>query len=256
VKRKVLIIVENAPVPFDPRVWKEARSLHENGYQVTVLCPRSKGYERGHELIDGVHIYRHPQPEDGNSLLGYAREYFSALFWEFLYAWWIYLRHGFHVIQGCNPPDDIFMVALPFKLFGVKYIFDHHDANPELYVSKYGKRGFVYKVQVWLEKLTYRFSDVVMTTNRSYSELAITRGGIDPADIFVVRNGPDPRTFKTVPPKPELKHGKLYLVGYVGTSRSTSKTWEGTTFTSHVWAAGRDWLAFARWRTTRICMTR
>ena len=90
------------------------------------------------------------------------------MFWEFFYTWWIYLRRGFHVIQGCNPPDNIFLVALPFKLLGVKYIFDHHDANPELYFSKYEKRGLLLKVQVWLEKLTYRFSDVVMATNSSY----------------------------------------------------------------------------------------
>jgi len=217
VKKKVLIIVENAPVPFDPRVWKEARSLHENDYDVTVLCPRDKGYERGHEVIDGVHIYRHPMPEEGNSPSGYLREYSCALFWEFLYSWWIYFRHGFQVIQGCNPPDDIFLVALPFKLLGVKYIFDHHDVNPELYFSKYGKQGFLYRILVWFEKLTFRFSDVVMSTNSSYGELAVTRGGLDPADVFIVRNGPDSKTFKAVPPKPALKHGKPYLVGYVGT---------------------------------------
>jgi len=216
-KRKVLIIVENLPVPFDSRVWKEACSLLQEGYDVTVLCPRGKGYQRGYEVIDGVRIYRHPIPAEGNSPLGYAREYSSALFWEFLYAWWIFLRHGFHVLQGCNPPDDIFMVALPFKLFGVKYIFDHHDANPELYFSKYEKRDFFYKTQVWLERLTYRFSDVVMATNQSYAELAAKRGGHSPEDVFVVRNGPDLQTFKAVPPVPALKHGKRFLVGYVGT---------------------------------------
>ncbi|MGA7915611.1 MAG: glycosyltransferase family 4 protein, partial [Candidatus Acidiferrales bacterium] len=144
-------------------------------------------------------------------------EYGSALIWEFLYAWWIYLRRGFHVIQGCNPPDDIFMVALPFKLFGVKYIFDHHDANPELYLSKYEKKGVFYHIQVWLEKMTYRFSDVVMATNASYAELAVTRGGLAPGDVFVVRNGPDLETFMPVPANPDLKFGKPYLVGYVGT---------------------------------------
>ena len=216
-KKRVLIIVENAPVPFDPRVWKEARSLHENDYDVTVLCPRDKGYERGYEVIDGVHIYRHPMPEEGNSPAGYLREYSCALFWEFLYSWWIYFRHGFHVVQGCNPPDDIFLVAFPFKLLGVKYIFDHHDVNPELYISKYGKQGFLYKILVWFEKLTFRFSDVVMSTNNSYGRLAATRGGLDPADVFIVRNGPDSKTFKAVPPKPALKYGKPYLVGYVGT---------------------------------------
>ena len=181
-----------------------------------MLSPKAKGYERGYEIIDGVHIYRHPMPEEGNSPLGYVWEYSLALFWEFCYAWWIYLRHGFHVIQGCNPPDDIFLVALPFKLLGVKYIFDHHDANPELYVSKYGKRGFFYKTQVLLERLTYRFSDVVMATNASYERLAVTRGRVAPEDVFIVRNGPDLDTFRPVPSNPTLKYGKPYLVGYVG----------------------------------------
>jgi glycosyltransferase involved in cell wall biosynthesis len=216
VRRKVLIIVENLPVPFDTRVWKEAVSLQANGYEVTVLCPRGKGYMQGHEVIEGVHIYRHPMPKEGNGLLGYLYEYGCALFWELLYAWWIYLRRRFHVIQGCNPPDDIFLVALPFKFLGVKYIFDHHDANPELYLSKYGKMGGLYKIQIWLEQITYRLSDVVMATNDSYRALAINRGGVAPEDVFIVRNGTDTKKFKAVSPNPILKYGKSYLVGYVG----------------------------------------
>jgi glycosyltransferase involved in cell wall biosynthesis len=215
--RKILIIVENLPVPFDGRVWKEACSLRKAGYDVTVLCPKGKGYEQGHEIIEGVHIYRHPMPKEGNSPARYLWEYGCALVWEWFYTWWILMRRGFHVIQGCNPPDNIFLIALPFKLFGVKYIFDHHDANPELYVSKYEKKGFFYNTQVWLEKLTFRFSDVAMSTNGSYKELAITRGGLRPDDVFIVRNGPDLETFKPVAAKPELKYGKPYLVGYVGT---------------------------------------
>jgi glycosyltransferase involved in cell wall biosynthesis len=216
-KNKVLIIVENLPVPFDTRVWKEALSLRANGYDVTVLCPRGKGYTTGHEVLNGVHVYRHPMPREGNSPLGYLLEFGCALFWEFLYTWWIYIRHGFHVIQGCNPPDDVFLIALPFKLLGVKYIFDHHDANPELYLSKYERKDFLYRAQVWLEKQTYRFSDVVMATNASYRDLAISRGGMDPRNVFIVRNGPDLKTFKPVQPNPALKFGKPCLVGYVGT---------------------------------------
>jgi glycosyltransferase involved in cell wall biosynthesis len=108
------------------------------------------------------------------------------------------------------------LVALPFKIFGVKYIFDHHDANPELYLSKYDRKDAFYKIQVGLEKMTYRFSDVVMATNNSYRDLAIRRGKMSPEDVFVVRNGPDARSFKAVAPNPELKYGKPYLVGYVG----------------------------------------
>lgn len=216
-KRKVLIIVENLPVPFDRRVWKEAVCLRNAGYVVTVLCPKSKGHQKGYEELDGVHIYRHPMPKEGNTPLGYLWEYGCALFWEFIYAWWIFFRRGFHVIQGCNPPDDIFMVALPFRLFGVRYIFDYHDVNPELYFSKYGRKDFFYKAQVWLEKLTFRCSTVVMATNNSYKEIAVKRGGKDPEDVFVVRNGPDLATFTLAFPNPALKYGKRYLVGYVGT---------------------------------------
>ncbi len=216
-KKKVLIIVENLPVPFDSRVWKESVSLHKEGYEVTVLCPKGKGYSKGYELLEGVHVYRHPIPHEGNSAIGYMWEYGTALLWEWFYAWWIFFRRGFHVIQGCNPPDNIFLVALPFKLFGVKYIFDHHDANPELYLSKYEKENTLYRIQVWLEKMTFKFADVAMSTNQSYKELAVKRGGLSPDDVFVVRNGPDLETFKPVPPKPELKYGKKYLVGYVGT---------------------------------------
>jgi glycosyltransferase involved in cell wall biosynthesis len=216
-KRKALIIVENMPVPFDTRVWKEALSLRENQYEVTVLCPRTKSHKRGHEVIAGIRIYRHPMAKEADSAPRYLFEYAIALFWETLYAWWIYLRHGFHVIQGCNPPDDLFLVALPFKLLGVKYIFDHHDANPELYLSKYAKKGVFYSALVWLEKLTYRFSDIVMATNSSYRELALARGGVDSQDVFIVRNGPDLKSFNPLPSNQALKHGKRYLVGYVGT---------------------------------------
>jgi glycosyltransferase involved in cell wall biosynthesis len=215
--RKILIVVENLPVPFDGRVWKEACSLRKAGYDVTVLCPKGKGSERGYEILDGVRIYRHPMPREGNSPAGYLWEYGIALLWEWFYTWWIFLRRGFQVIQGCNPPDNIFLIALPFKLLGVKYIFDHHDANPELYLSKYGEKGFFYNAQVWLERLTFRFSDVAMSTNGSYKELATTRGGLCPDDVFIVRNGPDRETFKPVAAKPELKYGKSYLIGYVGT---------------------------------------
>jgi glycosyltransferase involved in cell wall biosynthesis len=216
VSRKILIIVENAPVPADPRVWKEALALDEAGYEVTVLSPKHKGYTKRHEVIDGIHIYRHSMPKEGNGAFAYISEYCCALFWEFLYSCWIYFRHGFNVIQACNPPDTIFLIALPFKLLGVKFVFDHHDVNPELYLAKYEKKDFLYRALVLLEKLTFRSSDVVIATNDSYKEIAVTRGGRVPERVFVVRNGPDLTTFNPVSPIPELKHGKRYLVGYVG----------------------------------------
>jgi glycosyltransferase involved in cell wall biosynthesis len=155
-------------------------------------------------------------PKERKGAFGYLYEYACAMFWEILYSWLIFFRRGFHVIQGCNPPDHVVLIALPFKLFGVRYIFDHHDASPELYLSKYDKENLLYKLQMWLEKLTFRFSDVVLSTNESYKELAVSRGKVAPDDVFVVRNGPDLK-FQAVSPVPDLKKGKKFLVGYVGT---------------------------------------
>ena len=215
-KNRVLIIVENSPVNFDPRVWKEATTLENNGYAVSVLCPRGNKAEPRHEVVDRVHVFRHPMPDESGGPVGYLCEYTAALFWEWIYSCWIYLTRGFDIIQGCSPPDNLFLIALPFKLLGVKYIFDHHDASPELYVAKYGKKTVLYKVLVLCERLTYMFSDVIIATNESYKNLAVTRGGHKHQDVFVVRNGPDLATFTPVAPNVSLKHGKTYLVAYVG----------------------------------------
>jgi glycosyltransferase involved in cell wall biosynthesis len=216
-KRRVLIIVENLPVPFDVRVWKEARTLKQHGYEVIVLCPRGKDCRRVREVLEGIRIYRHPAAREASSPIGYVWEYSCALFWQFIFSWWIFLRHRFHVIQGCNPPDDIFLIALPFKFFGVRYVFDQHDVNPELYLAKYNRRDLFYRLQLFLEMLTFRSSDVVISTNNSYRRIAIERGRVRDENVFVVRNGPDPDTFRPVAPNAALKHGKRFLVGYVGT---------------------------------------
>src|SRR5262245_56453585 len=138
--KHILIIVENLPLPFDRRVWQEANTLKKAGATVSVICPQTKKYAERYEEIDGIKIYRHPLPVEANGAVGYLLEYSTALFWEFVLSLRIFAKERFHVIQGCNPPDLIFLIALFFKPFGVKYVFDHHDINPELYVAKFHKR--------------------------------------------------------------------------------------------------------------------
>ena len=135
--KHILIIVENLPLPFDRRVWQEANTLKSYGADVSIICPRMKGYTAKHEEINGINIYRHPLPVEGKRGFGYLIEYSVAIFWEFVLSWKIFLKKRFQIIHGCNPPDLIFITALFFKLFGVKYIFDHHDINPELYIAKF-----------------------------------------------------------------------------------------------------------------------
>ncbi|MXO88445.1 glycosyltransferase [Altererythrobacter aestuarii] len=214
--KSVLIVVENLPLPFDRRVWQEARTLKAAGATVSVICPTGKGYEKRYEEIEGVHIHRHPLPIEAEGALGFLLEYGAALFWETVLAWTIYFKRGIDVIQGCNPPDLIFLVALPFKLLGVKYIFDHHDINPELYEAKFGRRGFFWKLMVLFEKLNFKSADVSMATNQSYRKIAIERGGMDPDKVFVVRSGPDLSRLKRVEPVDSWKRGKRFMVGYVG----------------------------------------
>ena len=216
-QQSVLIIVENLPVPFDTRVWKQAKALVGQGFRVMVICPKGKKFTEPYQFLEGVHIYRHPMPKEGYGPLGYIREYFWAFFWEFYLSLRIYFEHRFNIIQGCNPPDTIFLIALFFKPFNVKYIFDHHDVNPELYEAKFSRKGFLYHILVLLERLTFKTCKVSMATNETYKQVALNRGGMDPEKVFVVRNGPDLDTFRSVPPIASLKYGKKYLVGYVGT---------------------------------------
>ncbi|APE27344.1 glycosyltransferase family 4 protein [Aurantiacibacter gangjinensis] len=214
--KSVLIIVENLPLPFDRRVWQEARTLKAAGATVSIICPTGKGYEKRYEVIDAIHIHRHPLPIEAEGALGFLLEYGAALVWETVLAWRIYFKRGLDIIQGCNPPDLIFLVALPFKLLGVKYIFDHHDINPELYEAKFGTRGFFWKLMGLFEKLTFKTADVSIATNESYRTIALTRGGMAADRVFVVRSGPDLSRLQAVPPVPALKDGKTFLVGYVG----------------------------------------
>jgi len=215
--RKILIIVENLPSPFDRRVWQEATTLKNHDYEVSIICPAGKGYEKKYEVLEGIHIYRHNLPLEGKGAIGYLLEYSLALFWEFLLAWRVLLTRGFDVIHACNPPDNIFLIGGFFKLiFGKKFIFDHHDINPELYEAKFGRKDFFYKVMLAWERWTFRVADVSIATNESYKKIAIERGGMDPRKVFVVRSGPKLDRLKILPPVESLKQGRKYLVGYVG----------------------------------------
>jgi glycosyltransferase involved in cell wall biosynthesis len=148
--------------------------------------------------------------------LGYACEYGIALFWQFILAWRVLFTRGFDVIHACNPPDNIFVTGAFFKLLGKKFLFDHHDINPELYLAKFGKKDFFYKLMLLFERLTFKCADVSIATNESYRKIAIERGGMNPEKVFIVRSGPNLDRLKIMPPRNELKKGRKYLVGYVG----------------------------------------
>ena len=213
---RVLIIVENLPCPFDRRVWQEARTLAAAGYQVSIICPKAPGYEEGFVQIDGIDIHRHRLPTEADGVLGYALEYSVALAMEFWLSLKVLFGRGFDIIHACNTPDTIFLLGGFYKLFGKKFLFDHHDINPELYEAKFGKRGFGRRLLIALERMSFSTADMVISTNESYRQIAIDRGGKNPEDVFVVRSGPDLSRIRQVPANPALRKGRKYLVGYVG----------------------------------------
>lgn len=213
----VCIVVENLPVPVDRRVWSEARALRDAGYLVSVICPKGKeSCQAAYEILDDIHLYRH-RTWDASSVMGYLFEYAVAFLAEFYLVFKVFARTRFRVLQGCNPPDNIFLIALLLKPFGVRFIFDHHDLAPELLEAKFGTtHGLLRRFSRFAEKLSFKVAKVSIATNESFKEIAVTRGGISPKEVFVVRNCPDLKIFLRQPVRPEVKRGRPLLVVYVG----------------------------------------
>lgn len=211
------MIVENLSVPFDRRVWNEARTLRDAGHTVFVICPKGGPNEAAHEVLEGVEIWRHPLPVEAVGRSAYVLEYGAALWFEFILAFNILFRRGFDVIHACNPPDLIFIVAAVFKgLFGKKFVFDHHDLCPELYEAKFGSRGTGWKLLAALERMTFALADASIATNESYREIAISRGKMPRDKVFVVRSGPRLEEMTMGRRREELRRGARHVIGYVG----------------------------------------
>ena len=214
---RILIIVQNLPVPFDRRVWLECQALTAAGYRVAVVCPKGKG-DPAYQVIDGVELYKYRPYAPGGSKVSFIAEYaysFAATAWAAVKA----RRSGrFAVIQACNPPDVFWPLGLAFRAVeGTAFVFDHHDLCPELFQSRFPTGPKLpYKGLLALERRTHQAADHVISTNDSYREIAMTRGGKRPEDVTVVRTGPDLRRLQSGEADPELRRGHRYLVAYIG----------------------------------------
>ena len=214
--KRVLIIVQNLPVPFDRRVWLEACALRDAGFQVSIVCPKAPGDPSFQEL-EGIRIRKYDPPPPTSGALSYA--------WEFAYCWVRTLvlvaraaaREGFDVIQACNPPDTYWALAAPFKAFGKRFVFDQHDLCPEVYVSRFPNGSRVaHRALMLLERATYALADQVVATNESYRDTAIGRGHVPAGRVTVVRTGPNPDRLRKGQPVDSWRNGKRYLCAYLG----------------------------------------
>jgi glycosyltransferase involved in cell wall biosynthesis len=232
-KSRILMLTESA-FPNDTRVRNEAYALTNAGYNVSVIALRRYDYEKPTEFVNGVNVYRVPEvvlfkkTESSKSWLqiqlyriksavGYIFEYFYFTFACFLVSVYLAIKEGFDAVHLHNPPNTLFIIGLFYRMFGKKFVFDHHDLEPELYLSRYGiETSFIYKVLLLEEKLCLKSANIVIATNESYKEIEIKRGNLKQGKIFVVRNGPDLQTFRPVDSDKELQNmGKKILV-YIG----------------------------------------
>jgi glycosyltransferase involved in cell wall biosynthesis len=213
---RILMLLENNPYPQDSRVRKEANSLTEAGYSVTVICPRKAGQPR-REVIDGVTVSRFPPPTGGAGFIGYLWEYGYSMLAMLVLSWGVLLRGGFDAVHAHNPPDTLVVIGLFYKLLGKKFIFDHHDLSPELYAARFGgEEGSTVKVLRFFEKLSCKTADLVVATNDSYKEIEAERDGVPAERIVIVRNGPSERFMKGHAPDPELAQSAGTILGYIG----------------------------------------
>jgi glycosyltransferase involved in cell wall biosynthesis len=193
-KSHIVFIVENATVPVDLRVWRQARTAREAGYMVSVIAPKARIYRKSYEVIDGIHIYRYPNVTIGDHQAGLLLEYANAILWELIFCGRLYLKRPFQLVHVANPPDLLFIVGLFVQALGAKFVYDSHDLSPELYLTKFkGKKNAIYFTLKILEKMSCKVADVIITTNHSQKKILADRNSIGPERFFVVRNDPEVR---------------------------------------------------------------
>lgn len=215
--RRVLMVVENCSYPRDCRVSREALALSRAGYTVSVVCPSEPGLP-WREVVEGILVYRYPSPPDAHGFLGYLWEYaysFVAAFSLSLLTW---MHPGFDIIHAANPPDTAFIIAAFYKLFGKCFVYDQHDLAPEVYYAHFEGKGnqLVYRVLIWLERLSCGVADHIIAANQSYKGVEMERGRVSADRITVVRNGPDPNQLLPGEPISGLKQEGKNLIVYVG----------------------------------------
>ncbi len=217
VGKRVLMFLENASYPDDDRVRCEADALVEAGYQVCVIGPADPG-QRRYDVLNGVIVRRFRCAPEANGFIGYVWEYVYSLFCTFVLSLAAWTHEGFDIIHAHNPPDTLVFIALFYKLFGKKFVFDHHDLSPEMYRERFRGKGkpLVYKALVALERLTCRVADHVIATNESYKKIEMERGGVPESRISIVRNGPDFNRVKAVEPDAKLLSKGKTIIGYIG----------------------------------------
>jgi glycosyltransferase involved in cell wall biosynthesis len=215
-RRHVLILLENLPFHRDLRVRREARALLDAGYDVTVICPGAPEDPLPTGL-EAVRVRSYRPIASPSSRLGFVVEYLHAVVMSAALTVRTFATDRFDAIQACNPPDLLFLIAAPFKLFGCPFVFDHHDLSPELFTARYGgEHELTLAVLRALERATITAADHVVATNGSIRDVDLRRGRKAPDRVSIVRNGPELDVVLRTAPQPNLRRGRAHLAVWNG----------------------------------------
>ncbi len=212
---RVLLIIENVSFARDHRARKQAYSLAAAGYRVGVICrrdARNKTYAR-----DGVRLYEYPPPPEGGGVVMFAVEYGYSLLVAAVLILRALLAGAVHAIQAGHPPDIYFVLGMPAKLFGTRFVVDQRDLSPEVYNDRYGTSdGAVPRVLRTLERASWRFADHVFTVNDSLVDVVSRRGGVPAERVTRVGNGPLLAAVDEQWPHPEMRGAFRHVVCWLG----------------------------------------
>jgi len=215
--KKSLIFIEDGSFTYDNRVIQETNALINAGWDITVISPKCSIDPYYKKFNNKLRSYYYPKPTI-ESIFGHIIEFFFTLFFGSGLSFWIFIRHGFSVFHACNPMDILWLIALPYKIMGKKFIFDQHDLVPELIVSRshISINNLFCKIFIFFEKCSYKLADAVIVTNNSFKKIALNRGRKRPQDVFIVRNGPELNKFRKATRMMNIRNKNEILIGYLG----------------------------------------
>jgi len=199
----------------DGRVLRYAETLAKRGDYVDVVALRRKGQSKIGSL-NGVNIYRIQEREINE------KNKFSY-FWrisKFLINSGIFLtrksiRNKYDLIHIHSVPDFEVFAAIIAKFVGSKIILDIHDIVPEFYASKFNANhnSFLYKVLIYLEKLSIAFSHHVIISNYIWEKTLVSRS-VKPAKCTTIMNYPDASIFSK---RRKNRSNDKFIIIYPGT---------------------------------------
>jgi glycosyltransferase involved in cell wall biosynthesis len=202
---------------MDVRVRREAEALTKAGMKVDVICRTSRG-ELLKEDVRGVMTHRIKLNRRRSGKIGYIWEYFYFFMRALIKVTNLNFARSYNIVHVHNMPDFLVFTSIIPNLLGAKVILDLHDPMPELFATlfKTPENHFSIKLLKSIEKLSIKYSNLVITPNIAFKKIFISRG-CSPSKVNIIMNSPDENVFRWFANKEKEKRlSSNYLLMYHG----------------------------------------